>query len=733
MLPIFWLPFSFEFLEFNKLYLLFFLSWTGVFIWLLKEILEDKEISFYWNQLDSLVFFFIFLAIVSFFFSADKSSSLFGSYGRFNNGILTLFAFFGLYLLVRNNLKLKPQEKKAVTLRGIFNCLFFSSFLALFWTYLSLFGLWSKIPRFSQVAIFNPVSSFTEGLAVFLSLIIILVLSRLLVKSEIERLEKVFYIIFLVFALPLLFLFDVKPALFLLGLGLIFFIIFTLREKNFAQDSQKLLFPISLVLLALLFSFLSFPNLLFVLVKRSPILFNFPRELILSQRESWGIAIQTTFSGIKNFFFGSGIGTFLIDFAKFKSERMNQGILWQLRWDKAGNHLTETFATLGFLGGSLFLLILIWLLMVVILKKTETEGISWRSFLIGLAILPLFFFQNITLGSFFWLGLAIVANFGPRKEKIFSLTQSPAITLIFETLTIVLGFGLTLSYFFGIKFYLADHYYQKGFLEPDLDKKTSFFQKAIAFNPYQPYYQMALSQALLSKGRENLQNSSVDQKSLQDIFSSAIFFAKKTKEIAPRHILYQQNLANVYRDLIGLASGAEEWAEKGYKEALELEPKNPLFYIEIGKIKLRLKKFDEARESFNKALQLVPNLSMAKIQLALLLEEEGKIKEAILNFENLASEFPENSEIYFHLGRLYYNQEEIEKAIEKFQQAILLFPDYSNARFMLALAFEKKGELQKALKELEDVANLNPENQIVKTKIEELKGKLTQPKPESNQ
>lgn len=726
LLPIFWLPFSFEFLEFNKLYLLFFLSWTGVFIWLLKEILKDKEIRFYWNRLDTLIFFFVLCVIFSFLFSADKRSGFFGSYGRFNNGFLATLSLFGFYILVRNNLKLRPQEKNGITLGDILNSLFLSSFLVLLWVYFSLFGVWLKIPRFSQVAIFNPISSFTEGLAIFLSQIAVLVLTQLLVKEKLKKVEKIFYLIFLIFAFPLLLIFDVGPAWILLSFSLIFFVVFYSREKIFVGNYQKLLLPIFLIILAFLFSFLNFQNVFAFLFKKPLPIFNLPREMLLAQKESWGISFRTVTDNIKNFFFGSGPGTFLADFAKFKSQRMNQGILWQLRWDKAGNHLAEIFATFGVLGGFLFLLILAWLFVVVILQKGEPERISWRSFLLGLGILPFLFYQNMTLAFLFWLGLGIGANFGPRKEKVFPLGEFPLIALIFETITILLGFALLLSYFFGRNFYLADYFYQKGFLERDFDQKISFFQKATEFNPYQPYYQMALSQALISKALEKLQDPSFDPNTLQALFASSTFWAKMAKENGRGNILYQQNLANIYRELIGIATNAEEWAEKYYQEAINLEPKNPLFYIEIGKIKARLKKFDEARQNFDKALALAPHLPFAKIQIALLLEQEGRQAEAISEFEKLVLEFPENSEIYFHLGRLYYNKDELEKAVEKFQQAIFLFPDYSNARFMLALALEKKGEISRAIEEMEIVLKLNPENQVVKSKIEELKRKLNQ-------
>ncbi len=722
LLPIFWLPFSFEFLEFNKLYLVFFLSWTGVLLWLLKEILMDKEIRFRWSQLDVLILIFLLITIFSFAFSADKSSGIFGTYGRFSNGFLALFAFFGLYFLIRNNLKLGIEgEEGLITFRGIFNSLLFSSFFVLFWAYFSLFGFWLKIPYLQSIAIFNPVGPSVESLAVFLSLIILLVLSRLLVKKELKRIAKFFYTLFLVLSLPLLLIFDFLSAWILLSLSLIFFVILSLRQVVLKEEIDKFIFPIFLIIIALIFSFLNFENLLAGFSGRISWALNFPREQILDQRESWAIGFKAVTSNIKNGFLGSGIGTFLSNFSQFKSDRMNQGFFWQLRWDRPGNNLAEILATLGFLGGICFLLILIWLLILIILKKTDLEGISWKIFLFGLIALQFVFYQNMVLGGLFWLGLAIGANLGLSKEKRFPLRDFPGVTLAFETLVIVLALLLVVGAFFGIRFYLADHYYQKAFLEPDLDKKISFFQKSFNLNPYQPYYQMAFSLALVSRVQQELNAppEKQDQKLMQDLGASAAALANRATLLAPNQILYQQNLADIYRDL-----AANNLALEAYQKAVLLEPKNPLFYVEVGKIQAQLRKFNEARESFKKALDLVPQLAIAKIQLGLLLEQEERTKEAISEFENLVREFPSSSEAYFHLGRLYYNNGETDKAIEQFQEAIRIFPNYSNARFSLALSFEKKGEFEKALEELEIVENLNPENEVVKKKMEEIKRKL---------
>ena len=105
LLPLFFLPFSVEFFEFNKQYLLYFLVSLAFFSWLAKMVLIDKEIRFRRSPLDIPVLAFLAVAVLSAIFSIDKNSSLFGFYGRFSDGLLTLISFGILYFLLTNNNK----------------------------------------------------------------------------------------------------------------------------------------------------------------------------------------------------------------------------------------------------------------------------------------------------------------------------------------------------------------------------------------------------------------------------------------------------------------------------------------------------------------------------------------------------------------------------------------------------------------------------------------------------
>ena len=771
LLPLFWLPFSFEWIEFNKLYLLFFLAWGGVFLWNLKMIFIDKGIKIRWGKIDWLVLAFFLLAVVSFAFSQDRFLSLFGSYRRFNNGLIALLSFFALYLLVRENIGLqtekieKVQEKEteegikikavkklkrdtegAVGVNDIFWTLFASAFVVVLWIWVwLLFG--PKLAGFFLKVgwVFSPASGTAFSTAVYLALMIVLVLTKFLLLGKGDKeerrslLKKIIFSVFLILSISLLIIFDFSPAWIVLGISLIGFIAFSLYLKVFREDVHKLILPIFLILISALFLLLNFRALVGDLGLERSFILNYPTENILWQSESWRIGTRVAGSNIKNGILGTGPATFLFDYAKFKSDRILKSPFWQIEFSGSGNNVAETLATMGVLGVLVFLLIMGLSLFYVVKTKEDLEKkLFLGTFLLGIAVSQFVFYQNMVLGGLFWLALGLGAGFASVKEKKYSFRKSPEIGLVFETVTLVLIIALIAGYFYGIKFYLADYNYQKVIREPDLDKKIEIAQRAVRLNPYQVDYQITLSQILIQRLKQELQKpeGAQDQTTVQNLASALSFYLTSIKRLAPGNVIARQSLANAYRDLIGIAAGKpEDEAIKTYSEAIELEPKNPVLYTERGKIYMAKNEKDKAREDFQKAIDLTPYYIDAQIQMTFIEENEGKIQDAIKRLEDLARTSPLdlNTDLLFRLGWLYYNNKEYDKAISVLERTYKLNPFHANALFILGLSYQQKGETKKAIDVLERVAQLNPDNQTVKDKLKELKREGAQTQEETSE
>lgn len=722
LLPLFFLPFSFEAFEYSKQYLLFFLVSLAFFAWILRMTFYDKEIRFRWSPFDLFVLGFLAVALLSTIFSVDKSSSLYGFYGRFSNGLIGLLSLGALYFLIINNIQYKenasPEEKRSpkIGISKLLNLVLWSSGLVVLMSYFSIFGVWLKISNFlpgvmSQIT-FNPVAGSLEGLSVFLGILVIF-----LVGLMMSKIQNIFYWVLLVASLGLLVIVDFTAAWLIVLTTLALFVGFGMWRRIFQENVNRLLIPIFLIIIAA------------ILIPLQPLNLNLPREQVLSQQTSWEVAIIAATDNVKSGFLGSGIGTFHYDFAKHKPLEINQTWLWQVRFDRAGSYLAELLATTGFLGIGLyfaligFFFLISWFLL---LAGNSKFAVPLLMVFVALLIGQFVYYQNTTLAFLFWLTLGLSAANWQKliKEKVISFKDFPELSLAFSTSIIILGVAILALYFFAAKFYLADINYAKAQMMFFGAKRTELLENAVRLNPHLSQYRIILARAYFNEALVEMVRPQAEQDSakIQGGVARAVDQAKIAIDLTPNWVAAWETLGMIYREIRGIAAGATEWGIRSFEEAIKLEPMNPVLYTELGKLYLATNNLEEAKENFSKAIEKKSDYIDALIQQAILLEGENNMSEALAKMENLASTYPFNSEVLFQLGRLYFNNNQIDKAIEQFKGAIVLFPNHSNAHYSLGVAYGAKGERKLAIQEFEKVLELNPGNQDVIQKLKQLRG-----------
>jgi tetratricopeptide (TPR) repeat protein len=746
LLPFFFLPFSFEAYEFNKQYLIFFLVSLAFLSWLARMIFCDKEIKFRRTPLDIPVLIFLLVSILSAVFSIDKTFSFFGFYGRFSDNLVGILSLGVLYFLIVNLTKNESETEgeiktKLISVSGLIKTLFWSVFFVLLFSYFSIFGVWQilnqylaklisgfQLPSTILLRIFNPIGGSLEALAIFLTVVTVLLAGLILPKSKIQKPNskfQTFYLSFLLFASTiLLIIIDFTPAWVALGLTLLLFLAFAFWSRIFRERVNWLLIPIILVIIAIVFSFFQVSG--YKLQVFGYDILNPPKEILLNQGTTW----QVTWGAIRNYpVLGSGIGTFSQDFAKFKPQKFNQTNLWQIRFDKGASQVAEIISTMGVLGFlswlviiGLFLLISYYLLETI--KREESE-IGYQlplifSFL-ALVLSQFLYYQNTSLALLFWLtlGLGVVSWKRALKEKKISFKDFPEMSLVFNIVLILLVLVVLGCWFFAGRFYLADVKYKEWILSG----KVEDLERAVNLNKGRANYHIALSRGYFVEASKELSKSSTEQdaQKIQLNFAKAINEAQRATQISPKWVATFENLGMVYRDIRGFAQGASQWAIDSFAKAEALEPTNPVFPTEIGKILRDERKITDAKKEFERALELKTDYLDAKIQLALILEAQGNVSEAISKLKEIVEQNPLNIEAIFQLGRVYYNNNQTDEAISQFQQALQLFPNHSNSLYALGIAYQRQGEREKALEQFEKVLELNPGNQDVIQKISELK------------
>jgi len=729
LLPLFFLPFSFEPFEFNKQYLLFFLVSIAFLAWLARMVICDKEIKFKRTPLNIPVLIFLGVAILSTIFSVDKISSLLGSYGRFSDGLIGLLSLGALYFLITNNTGIENKKETRIpdiTLNGSIKIFLWSSFFVILISYLSIFRTWDKLRNligktFTLPREFNTIGS-PEALAVFLSIIIVLLIGCILFKTQSSKFKSFIYWLLLIAAIGLLLIIDFTGTWIILILTLTPLVGFTLWKRILGESVNKLLLPIFLVIIGIIFLF-SNPLKTSPLSEIVPDSFRgLPREQILDQQSSWKIGSRALTENVKNGFLGSGIGTFSYDFSKSRPKELNQSPFWQLRYNRAGNYIAEIAGTIGFLGILSYLFLIGFFLLVswFFLSKNPA-GLPLLTMFLALLVGQFVYYQNTVLAFTFWLilGLSVVSWQKPVEEKTLSFKDFPELSLIFTLFLIILGIVIAGMYFFAINFYLADTHFGKTMRNQN---PAENLEKAVNLNPYQAQYKITLARFYLSEPQQELQKPSTEQNldALARHIQQSLNWAQGATEFSPNRVFVWETLGIIYRDVQKITTGATEWGIKSFERAIELEPTNPALYTELGKL-LLADKPEEAKKKFEKALELKSNYSDAKIQLALIFEKEGNFQETISKLQETILQDPFNVEAVFQLGRVYYNNNKIDEAISQFQKVILIFPNHSNAHYSLGMAYSAKGEIEKAIGEFERVLELNPGNEDVIQKLEELK------------
>ena len=764
LLPLFWLPITSEYLEFNKQCLVFVSVCLILLVWLYRLIIKNKKIVLKRTPLDIFIFVFMILMILSAVFSVDKVSSLLGFYGRFSDNLVGILSLCVLYFLIVNNVRnsgANLRNSSKLTTKKLINVFLVSAGAVIIVAYLSIFNIWAKIPGLPgamKTKIFNTVAGTLEGLSVFLSIVLCLIVGMILAgiwnqESGIRKKKSVIpnslFITLLAAAVILLLMVDFWPAWVVLLVTMLLLLVFAFWSRLFREKVNILLVPILLIIISIigLSSDIRYP-----ISKISPSIVNIPREVSLD----YSVANHIVWESIKKFpLFGSGIGTFYHNFCLFKPKEFNQSLAWNIRFDKAPNHIMEIISTTGILGILSYLAIIgmFALLMVRGLRKLKKEPnytkekssfcflpvfLTWLSLFVAQFV----YIQNSTLGFCFFLfmGLSLVELrkiIGIKSRIKFSFSKWPELGLIAGTVLIVIAIVVVGLFYMGGRFYLAEAKVIKALRTQR--ENIENLEEIVNLNPYRSNYRIFLSRGYLAWVLNEAQKKKEKQNVglMRGYIASSIAQGKRATEISPNFVNTWENLGIIYRDLRLLTQGADKWAIESFKKALELEPNNPVLCAEIGKIYAakavpKAKDFQEnitkAIEKFNRAVELKSDYLDPKIQLALTEEKKGDIDKAIKRLEEILVGQPLRDplqiEALFQLGRLYFNSGKTDASINIFNGIVRLVPNHLNSHYALAIAYEKKKMFDKAVEELEIVLKLNPDNEVVKKRLEGLKKKI---------
>ncbi len=740
--PLFLLPFTLDYLEVNKQSLLLVSTLTASLLFIASALASKRLIlRFDWLNI------FPLLVVVTFglsaFYSLAPYVSWIGSMGSEYTSVLTIAGGVMLFYLLLN---ISIEKKILQTI------LLSSASIAGLVGIVSIFGA-KIIP-----SLINTVGTF-NALAIFLITISVFGAAQWM-TSKGSKISS-FLILFLhAETIFLLIALDYSTLWILMVVSYLLLFVFVLfRSKEF-PSSTRFFLPVAMVVTALLFWF----------GLQSPLQVKLPIEVTLNFASSAEIT-KSTFE-TNSPLFGTGPGTYAIDYSASHGAAINKTDFWNTRFDRAVSFFLTLAPTVGYLGVIVFFLFLFVIsfkslgyflrperFISALHKKGDWSQVfslfvPWASISIAAFLFPF----NTTLIILVFLFSGLLAREVCLSEKNISFASSKAVALVCSFLFFVLTFLLFVGIFLTTERYIAEAAFAKA-VRADRQNASAtqivtWLDRAVTLNRYQDDYVRVLSQALLFRVEEEMKTvgsskaSAEMQTYIQSLVAASVNAAVRATDLSPYNVTNWLSRAMVYRELMTVLPNASIFSIEAYKKATNLEPNNPSHFTELGKTQMAvaeqmriltvasdkaiaekakgdLEKFlDDAESSFNKAISLKSNYDPVHFQLALLYEREGKLNEAIGKLESVAGYNQTDVGVAFELGQLYLKRdhvEDLDRAANAFRHAIKLTPSYSNAHWYLASIYEKQNKRDLAIAEVQIVLDLNPGNKLVKARLDKLK------------
>jgi tetratricopeptide (TPR) repeat protein len=370
---------------------------------------------------------------------------------------------------------------------------------------------------------------------------------------------------------------------------------------------------------------------------------------------------QDTSRFLLSFVFGSGYGTFLTDFTRFKLASFNlEQNLWNLNFSFSSSYFLELIATLGLAGAASYLFILISF----IKTRATTTSPLFKALLIVFVLSIILPFSFIMVSLLFIL-LALYVSFlrvhedkkvdelslsiVALKNGLFAFEEEQARRkgentmvlsgIIAAILILIAGF----TSYFTLLLVNSDIKFAESLQQANLNNGQKTYQlqtAAITEFPYRSDYHrifsqvnLALANSLVASVPQGQKPDEAVQKNILQLLQQSIASARNAVTISPLTSLNWQNLGQIYRNLINVGENADQFAIASLNQAIALDQYNPQLYIQLGGIYYQLGQYDAAQNQFQIAVSLKRDFANGYYNLGHALEEKGDLQNALQAYQ----------------------------------------------------------------------------------------------------
>lgn len=378
-------------------------------------------------------------------------------------------------------------------------------------------------------------------------------------------------------------------------------------------------------------------------------------------RLSWYAAVEILKQPLTALF-GAGVFNFSALFTLVKDAIYNQTPLWQVQTFNFSRStflhiLTET----GLVGIVSFGLLVYALISKIIIDKKAAHGIPLveRILTIYVLLMMLLFPPSITIFFLFYVMVAQIARRLTAEETgIFHhphvTTFNLATLLPVYLLLLLLSSGgiIAAGYFLG-RSYVAEYYFRRsldGYANNSAAEVYNNQRQAIMMNPYIERFRINFAQTNLliannlaqriqeqAKADPKAKVNEQDRQTIAQAIQAAIQESKAAVTLNPQRASNWENLAVIYRNVLNIAQGADVWTISSYQRAIVLDPRNPIYRLNLGGVYFSMGNYDEASKLFEQTVSLKPDWSNAYYNLAWASYQKGDYQRAAAAMQNVIS------------------------------------------------------------------------------------------------
>ena len=692
-----------ELFEFNKMIFIYGSTIVITFLWFYKMVV-NKKIILKKTPLDIPIIIFFVSQVVSTVFSIDRHVSIFGYYGRFNGGLLSITCYVLLYYaLISNKNDIEKLLKSIIA----------SSLIVILWAIPGHFGhdltclLFTG--KFNNSCWDNSTLAFRPELRAFSTLgqpnwfgaylsVVFFIGIYFLIKNKSNTKYLILNTAYLFLNFSMLLFTRSRSAILSVFVGLVFFLGYYLLFIRLSF--KKVLIILLVVTVVPIFFFktgedkidkyLKFPITKFQETNNppagGPITNN--QSPITSSNVTESFDIRTivwegAWALAKHYpLFGTGVETFAYSYNFVRPVAHNLTSEWDYVYNKAHNEYFNYLATTGFVGLGTYL-IFIGVFTICVIKKIKgvsvipakagiqnkkhwipsSEGMTiiltlslfcgWLTILIT----SFFGFSTTTTQLFFYLipGLVIL---GRGEATTPESDSGQARMTIVQKICVFISFSVSIYLLFSIAvYYIADVNYSYGlkFIKVnDQQRAAGFFEKALKLRN-EPIYMDRFSSSLAYLSA--LASVQKETEIAGEIASLSDTYNRKLIQDYPQNVFYWKTRAkNMY--YFFQITGKDNELKQGIsalKNAQKLSPTDPKIPYSLAlynSVLFDLSKNNQEKQvllklsidEINNVIKLKPNYREGYILKGQLLKKYGFNTEAKSTFEYILENFDKNDQ-----------------------------------------------------------------------------------------